>query len=265
MRRRLAGFGLVVSMLAWGCAPVEDDEAVASDDAELTALEQAIGFDGAVARLDEAALVRVDAEAKTLEARRQDAGAIERAITRRVLVEARTRGASSSPSKGSSSIGVRAYDLDLLHLNGEESALCKSARIACVRVLIDGFRARGASQAEYRDGNSGGRIDAFRHTYWNALMVRSVGTEHAKAWADAHENGYPQNRASEGARLLSDMDFHNNAAGRTIGEARGDAKLEVRKALTSGVLRAVRYADGDDDVGVLVPTSECTDSVRCGR
>ena len=31
--------------------------------------------------------------------------------------------------------------------------------------------------------------DAFRHTYWNALMVKYVGVDDAKTFADAHESG----------------------------------------------------------------------------
>jgi hypothetical protein len=242
------------------CDAAVEEEDVASDDAALAALEQEIGFDGAVSRLDETALGRVDDEATSLATRGVDPASLERTITRSVLREARARRAAPSPG-----IAPRtAYDIDLLQLNGEEQTLCRRARLVCVRVLLAGFRARGASQVEYDDGNVGGRIDAFRHTYWNALMASSVGVTHAKAWGDAHENGYPSNRATTANRILSDMDFHNNAQGRAIGAAGGDAKAKVRAALETGSLRAVRY-DLDEADGVLVPSNQCTAEVRCGR
>jgi hypothetical protein len=260
---------LLAAAGAAGCAATdaEDEEVVASEEAALTALEQQIGFDGAVEKLDERALLRVDEEARSLESRGLDPGAVERAATRRVLVEARARGAGGVGTRSLAPLGV--YDSDLLKLNGLERTLCKRARIACVRVLLAGVRARSASQAAYDDGNVGGRIDAFRHTYWNAAMVRSVGEAKAKEWADAHENGYPDNRATAANRILSDMDFHNNAEGRRIGlELRrasdDDVQDAVRDAIADGTLRAVRYDLGAKD-GKLVPSSACTGAVRCGR
>jgi len=242
-----------------GCAAPEEEEATATEDAALSALESAIGFDGAVLRLDERTLAGVDVEARGLEARGTPRAEIERAVSRRVLREARARGGSRDPGVSLQSI----YDWDLLQLNGAEQTLCGNARLVCVRVLLAGFSARGASHAAYADGNVGGRIDAFRHTYWNSLMAEAVGEEHARAWGDAHENGYPENRATAKARILSDMDFHNNAEGRRIGLAGGDLHASVIAALEGGVLRAVRYDRGTD--GVLVPSSECTEEVVCGQ
>jgi hypothetical protein len=270
LRASAAGLLVGLACLATGCAVPADDAdgaEVASEDAALAALEQRIGFDGAVLALDEAALARVDASAKRLEARGEGAEALEAHATRAVLVEARAR-----PGAGAS-VGVRSleglYDTDLLRLNGQERALCKGARMACVRVLLAGLAARTASQGAYRDGNVGGRIDAFRHTSWNALMVRWTDARTAKAWADAHENGYPENRASRRARVLSDMDFFNNDVGRRLGarlpEEAGLAEITeaVRGSLEQGELRAIRYDLGDAD-GVLVSSQECSDRVRCG-
>ncbi len=53
--------------------------------------------------------------------------------------------------------------------------------------------------------------DAFRHAYWNALMVQAQGHDLAKQFADAHEN-FPGNDPREKA-----MDLFNNAVGRGIG------------------------------------------------
>ena len=46
---------------------------------------------------------------------------------------------------------------------------------------------------------------------WNALLVRSLGVENAKKWADAHEV-WPEIDAN------TKMDLHNNQIGRGIAE-----------------------------------------------
>jgi len=267
---------LILSLAAVACATSstseeDEDEAVASDDAALTAFENEVGFDGAIARLDEATLEKIDVESKAQEANGIDEATLDRTATKRVLTEAKkrpkpattqTRAATGTRPQSIRIQGV--YDSDLFNLNSQEQALCKSARLKCVRVALAGLRARAASQSEYDDGNVGGRIDAFRHTYWNALMTESVGATHAKKWADAHENGYPDNRATAEARLLSDMDFFNNAEGRKIGDREGNSKDQVREALKTGQLKAIRYT-ASQPIGILVPSSECTATVLCGK
>ncbi|MFO0734741.1 MAG: hypothetical protein U0270_02630 [Labilithrix sp.] len=260
-------FGLAALALV-GCVSAEgahDQEDVGGSDDALTALEDEIGFDGAIGKLDITTLESIDAESRTLEAAGHSEGELDRTATRSTLTAVlRQRKAKAT--------GIHAqldlYDTDLFKLNGLEQKLCSAHRIVCVRVAIAAFKARGASQAEYRDGNVGGRIDCFRHTYWNAAMTRAVGADYAKQWADAHENGYPENRATAKDRLLSDMDFFNNDVGRKIGKAHeddsdGDTKQAVRDAISKGDVRAVRYDLGDAN-GKLVPSSQCTDRVRCG-
>jgi hypothetical protein len=52
--------------------------------------------------------------------------------------------------------------------------------------------------------------DAFRHTYWNALMAKYIGTTKAKIFGDAHETGSRR-------PIEKKMDLNNNAVGRSIG------------------------------------------------
>ncbi|WP_344484886.1 DUF6973 domain-containing protein [Glycomyces endophyticus] len=61
------------------------------------------------------------------------------------------------------------------------------------------------------DSLHNGKADAFRHCYWNALMVHYIDAQQAKIVADRHEAdpGLPQDEVG--------MDLHNNAAGRDIG------------------------------------------------
>lgn len=59
--------------------------------------------------------------------------------------------------------------------------------------------------------------DAFRHTYWNALMARRFGQYWAESYGTAHE-GLEGNAAVREA-----MDLYNNEVGRRIAEANPDA------------------------------------------
>ena len=63
-------------------------------------------------------------------------------------------------------------------------------------------------QAEWV-GNDGHR-DAFRHAYWNSLLVRNFGEEWTNQFTTAHE-ALPGNPATREA-----MDLYNNEVGRQI-------------------------------------------------
>lgn len=261
--------GLAALALVAGCSTEsgESDAASSQDDA-LTALEDEIGFDGAIGKLDVAKLETIDVESRTLEAAGHGESELDRAATRSALTAVLKQRAESAPNTPGLHVAFDLYDTDLFKLNAIEQKLCRAHRIVCVRVAIAAFKARAASQSEYHDGNVGGRIDCFRHTYWNAAMARSVGADYAKQWGDAHENGYPENRATAKDRVLSDMDFFNNDVGRKIGQAHAhdsddETKTAVRTAIEHGDVRAVRYDLGDRN-GKLVPSSQCSDTVRCG-
>jgi hypothetical protein len=73
--------------------------------------------------------------------------------------------------------------------------------------------------------------DAFRHTYWNALMVRHIDYTWASRWATAHEYGH--------SGLSTTMDLWNNNKGRGIGNSNPNASdsvlsNKVISALNSG-------------------------------
>lgn len=78
------------------------------------------------------------------------------------------------------------------------------------------------------------RTDAFRHTYWNALMTQRFGEEWTRKFATAHERrpGDPAPREA--------MDLYNNEIGRQIGMANPDASPEELSGL---VLAAVNNGD----------------------
>lgn len=58
----------------------------------------------------------------------------------------------------------------------------------------------------FNGGADDGNANAFKHSYWNALMQKSLIEQHVKMWADAHE--YYQ------TGLGKEMDLYNNAFGR---------------------------------------------------
>lgn len=75
--------------------------------------------------------------------------------------------------------------------------------------------------------------DAFRHAYWNALMVKEYGAEWAEDYATAHEQ-LPGNPGPREA-----MDLYNNEVGRNIAVANPDASAEeladlIEKAVKDG-------------------------------
>jgi hypothetical protein len=91
-----------------------------------------------------------------------------------------------------------------------------------------------ASQRFPSDGQEDGHGDAFRHAYWNALMVRKYGPDWARQFATAHER-LPGNPADREA-----MDLFNNEVGRRIASEHPDADPEELATL---VEQAVRRGD----------------------
>jgi len=57
--------------------------------------------------------------------------------------------------------------------------------------------------------------NAFKHAYWNALMVEAFGEKVAKLFADAHEFGAEENLNKSNHNSMY-MDLHNNALGRSL-------------------------------------------------
>lgn len=88
--------------------------------------------------------------------------------------------------------------------------------------------------------------DAFRHCFWNNLMVAATSQDFARAWADAHEEK-PGNPVIE-----KTMDIRNNFDGRRLAFRYPDESDEQRKTrCLTGVdgKRLVRIVNGE-----LAPT-----------
>lgn len=94
-------------------------------------------------------------------------------------------------------------------------------------------------------GVEDGHNDAFRHAYWNALMVSQYGEDWARRYANAHEGlaGNPADREA--------MDLYNNEVGRRIAVEHPDAGPEE---LADLVEQAVR----DGEMVVIPPDGGVT-------
>jgi hypothetical protein len=188
MARRLLAFGarrLLVGATA-GCAggATGDGEDEPSGDpirvgeAEL----RAGGLDQVVVRVTENDLASIVLRVERLEARGHAANVVETFAVARTL-EAAQRTPASALAEGAD------YLWDHVKLNEPERALCRSKKLACIKTLYVAHRAKSRSRELYADGENGGRRDAFRHSYWNARMVRAVSAAWEKSFADAHEDG----------------------------------------------------------------------------
>ncbi|PWW58358.1 DUF6973 domain-containing protein [Actinokineospora spheciospongiae] len=98
-------------------------------------------------------------------------------------------------------------------------------------------------------GIADGHSDAFRHAYWNAMVVNRFGPEWAAQYTTAHE------RVDTNSATAEAMDLHNNEIGRRIAAEHPDAgpgelKGYIDKAVRDGEVVVV----GSD--GRLVPSSE---------
>ncbi len=102
-------------------------------------------------------------------------------------------------------------------LNSQEKALYNSDKTKALLCMANGKLAITYAQNHYKNTAAvqhNGNGDAFRHALWNYGMVLDVGASFAKKWADAHENGTPNNPALE-----KEMDLYNNNVGRGLGSS----------------------------------------------
>jgi hypothetical protein len=145
---------------------------------------------------------------------------------------------------GGSFLSLFLDDLPFLS-NLQEQSLAQESPLVALKVKLAAVIAQSQTTFFYYDGFLNGNADAFRHAYWNALMLRTVGKDWAERWADAHENGAPRNPP-----LQKRMDLFNNRLGRIIGES-GTVNLS-REVLLNIRAGAGKRIDANQ---ILVPTN----------
>ncbi|MGF0319866.1 DUF6973 domain-containing protein [Nocardia fluminea] len=96
----------------------------------------------------------------------------------------------------------------------------------------------------YPDSELEGQGDAFRHTYWNALMTQRFGEEWTTEFTTAHE------KSGSNIAQREAMDLFNNSRGREIGLANPDASPEelrqiIQSEISNGTLVVVETKDAN--------------------
>ncbi|ABE52036.1 DUF6973 domain-containing protein [Methanococcoides burtonii] len=133
---------------------------------------------------------------------------------------------SKSDRDGSSRVSYPGY-----YLNDQEALLFTENPWKGAKSCFYGLSSESETVNVFGFNGANDASDAFRHTYWNALMVRHIDYTWAYRWATAHEyysSGLPKT-----------MDLWNNIKGRQIGSnnpSASDSTLssKVVIALNSG-------------------------------
>jgi hypothetical protein len=124
---------------------------------------------------------------------------------------------------------------DFTGLNRSEKFLAlESPGWVTSRVGVNAYKAGTEAQNRFPEsariqGSSG---DAFRHTYWSALLARDLGPAYAKRFTDAHEN------VERNPPDSKSMDLYNNMIGIQIGYANRTASDQELADLCERALRA---------------------------
>lgn len=131
-----------------------------------------------------------------------------------------------------------------LELNSVEKYLCVTSPLKCAKMYSCSTKALSTAPTYFKDGCTDGRCDAFRHAYWNALMVRRIDYNFARDFAAAHEYGDPRSRPQD---LDRQMDSYNNSWGQSIGQSYTtskytDSQVEgvVKSYVTGGKLVIIK-------------------------
>lgn len=111
-------------------------------------------------------------------------------------------------------------------LTDSEKKLCIRYPFAALKVNTAKNIATSKTESKFGMNGLGDRSDAFRHGIWNAEMTILIGKEKAELFATAHEDKDVTGNESDGYPKAAhrDMDLHNNAVGREIGEDNNKAK-----------------------------------------
>lgn len=133
-------------------------------------------------------------------------------------------------------------------LTWEEFKLCSAHPIKCNKTKGYADDALAEAGRQFADGAYLGRADAFRHAFWNALMVSGIDYGWAVDFATAHESETPAGNDKT-------MDLRNNATGRLAsgaGVARSTLVTRIRSKVLNGATYCLR---GQVKSGALITTN----------
>lgn len=107
------------------------------------------------------------------------------------------------------------------------------------RFVTDSLQKEGIPDRD----SSGGKLDAFRHSFWMATLTEKIGVRKALSLGRAHERGnyrdFKRKRFEEGDipdKAASEMDLFNNKIGAGIGSALKGVNV---KRVVDSVLSAI--------------------------
>ena len=129
--------------------------------------------------------------------------------------------------KEDSSLMIKPFYITIGGANSQETKLCLYNPLDCSKAKSNASTANSKTSEFYTSGFYNGNADAFRHAYWNVLMVGSIGSEMAFRFANAHEYG-----AENQPTIERDMDLHNNRLGRS---SAGYSATQVKNSITRGL------------------------------
>lgn len=101
----------------------------------------------------------------------------------------------------------------------------------------------------------GGRLDAFRHTYWMARLTQCIGSRAARSLGKAHEKGnyrsFRKGRTEDGAiqdQTAVEMDLYNNDQGIQLGKNNNQITCDSLKtiiisAIQNGQLKILKRSE----------------------
>jgi streptogramin lyase len=142
--------------------------------------------------------------------------------------------------------GAQASSGSIGGLTKSQKEFCEPERrkVECRSFLLDGLIAAEAENVLWNipEGSNGTRANAFRHTFWVALMGESeTEHNHGLAWAIAHEENQWKSAKARIARE-SKMDILNNFVGnvRAGGSALSSCELMLDKSIHATYITAAR-------------------------
>lgn len=125
-------------------------------------------------------------------------------------------------------------------LNQKEQELFNQNPIKGLKAIWAGYKADTEARERYNDSVlHNGNGDAFRHAYWNALMVKYIDYSWAYDWATAHEEG-----ATGQSAIEKEMDLYNNMMGWTLvlgNESKSDEEIAdiIQNAVRNGKMKRI--------------------------
>ncbi|MFD4355482.1 WXG100 family type VII secretion target [Nocardia sp. NPDC058519] len=147
-------------------------------------------------------------------------------------------GALAASLEGLEVISLGKIDVEPKEVTQSEADMLNSLSLADqARFLVLSDEASKAAEEAYPNiPTQDSHVDAYRHTYWNAMLTQEFGPEWTQEYATKHEG------RADNAAVREAMDLHNNEVGRRIGAENPQASsAEMRELVQQAV-------DGGDTV-----------------